>query len=132
MMQFDLQNYLSLKFQNVLFTYAFLDDYDGNSQKEVLQLVSKLIENDWASLANCLKMKKPTFTLFMNNEQKMWGCFKSRNCNIPWHELKEQLRLIGRDDIISTITKETTLTVGKYYQILVLFKITVNLIFTTL
>ena len=96
------------------FIYVFLDNYYGNSQKEVLQLVSKLIGNDWASLANCLKMKKPMFTLFMNNEQKMWECFKSRNCNIPWHELKKQLRLINRDDIIATITKATTL--GKYYQ----------------
>ena len=64
------------------------------------------------------------FTLFKKNEEMMWGCFKSRNFNIPWHELKKQLKLIGRDDIISTITKETTLTVGKYNQILVIFKIT--------
>ena len=126
--------YLSLKsFQNEFFIYAFfLDNYDGNSQQEVLQLVSELIDNDWASLANCLKMKKPMFTLFMNNEEKMWECFKSRNCNIPWHELKKQLGLINRNDIISTITNETTLTVGKYYQILVPFKINVNLIVTTL
>ena len=117
-----------LHFRRILFyvfyVYAFLDNYDRNAQKEVLQLVSKLIENDWSNLACCLKLKKPWFTLFKKNEEIMWECFKSRNLNIPWHELKKQLKLIGRNDIISTIAKETTLTVGKYNQILVLFKIT--------
>ena len=86
-----------------------LDDYDCNAQMEILELVSELIGKDWKRLADCLGMKKP----LLSNKVNMLDCFESRNFNIPWQELKKQLKLIKREDIIDTVIEQTTLTIGK-------------------
>ena len=90
-----------------------LDDYNCNAQMAVLELVSELIGKDWKLLADCLGMKKPLLSFINSNKVNILDCFKSRNFNIPWQELKKQLKLIKREDIIDTVIEKTTLTIGK-------------------
>ena len=90
-----------------------LDDYNCNAQMAVLELVSELIGKDWKLLADCHGMKKPLSGFINSDKVNMLDCFKSRNFNIPWQELKKQLKLIKREDIIDTVIEQTTLTIGK-------------------
>ena len=90
-----------------------LDDYNCNAQMAALELVSELIGKDWERLADCLGMKKPPLSFIKRNKVNMLDCFKSQNFNIPWQELKKQLKLIKRKDIIDTVIEQTTLTIGK-------------------
>ena len=90
-----------------------LDDYNCNAQLAVLKLASELIGKDWELLADCLGMKKPLLSFINSDKVNMLDCFKSRNFNIAWQELKKQLKLIKREDIIDTIIEQTTLTIGK-------------------
>ena len=82
-----------------------LDDDNCNAQMTILELVSEFIGKDWKHLADCLGIT--------SNRVNMMECFNSRNFNIPWQELKKQLKLIKRRDIIDTVIEQTTLTIGK-------------------
>ena len=90
-----------------------LDDYNCNVQMAVLELVSELIGKDWKLLAHCLGMKKPLLSSIKSDEVNMLDSFKSRNFDTTWQELKKQLKLIKREDIIDAVIEQTTLPIGK-------------------
>lgn len=48
-----------------------------------------------------------------SNEVNMNKCFDNIRSEIPWDELKNELKLIGRQDIVDTITSTTCCTRGK-------------------
>ena len=83
-------------------------------QFKVLKITAEMIDSDWKFLADCLCLWKPTHS-FDSVEENMMECFKAVNYMVQWHDLKDKLKFVEREDIIERIIKETTLTKGKIY-----------------
>ena len=86
--------------------------------RHILDIVATYINDDWKKLSEKLGIKVNLllrlFRINKSNKENMIEIFKKLGNKIFWKDLKENLLLCDRDDIVQQIENESVVKISKY------------------